>query len=88
MFEILLGIAMIVLASKIGPAFARRVGGGRTETNVHRLVEELDQRVTQNEERIMELSAATHERLVEAEERLDFTERVLQQERAKGKLGT
>jgi vacuolar-type H+-ATPase subunit I/STV1 len=88
MFEILLGIAMIVLASKLGPAFARRIGGGSTDTNTQRLVEELEQRVTQNEERIMELSSATHERLVEAEERLDFTERVLQQERAKGKLGT
>lgn len=86
MFEILFGIAMIVLASKLGPAFARRIGGP-SDTNMHRLVEELEQRVSQNEDRIMELSAATHERLVDAEERLDFTERVIQQERAKGRLG-
>jgi hypothetical protein len=86
-FEILLGIALITLASKVGSAWSRRIGGP-SDATMSKVVEDLEQRVNQNEERIMELSAATHERLVEAEERLDFTERVLQQERAKGKLGT
>lgn len=85
MFEILFGIALIVFASKMGTAWSRRVGGPDA-SRVLKAVEDLDQRVAQNEDRIMELSAATHERLIDLEERADFAERVLQQQRDKRRI--
>ena len=85
MFEILFGIALIVLASKIGPAVARRVGQG-VDTDVRRQLGDLESRVTTSEDRILDLSAGTHERLVEVEERLDVAERVLQAERHRARL--
>jgi hypothetical protein len=80
MFEILFGIAIIVFASKVAPAVARRVGQG-TDSKVGRRLEELEERATTTEDRLLDLSAGTHERFVDVEERLDFTERVLQQQR-------
>ncbi len=85
MFEILFGVALIVLASKIGPAIARRVGQG-VDTDVRRQLDDLESRVTTSEDRILDLSAGTHERFVEVEERLDVAERVLQAERQRDRL--
>jgi hypothetical protein len=80
MFEILFGIALIVFASKVAPAVSRRIGQG-ADPQLGRRLEELEERVATSEERLLDLSAGTHERFVDVEERLDFTERVLQQQR-------
>lgn len=87
MFEILLGIALITLASKVGPAWARRIEGQGADPEVARRLGEAEERVTQLEERLLSLAAESHERMLETEERLDFAERVLQQQREGRKLG-
>jgi tetrahydromethanopterin S-methyltransferase subunit G len=46
----------------------------------------MEERLVQTEERLLTLASDTHERLVDVEERVDFTERVLQQHRSKGQL--
>ena len=85
MFEILFGIALIVFASKVGPAVARRVGQGE-DPRLARRLHDIEDRVTTNEERLLGLSAGTHERLMDIEERLDFAERVVQSQRHRQQL--
>ncbi len=85
MFEIFFGIALIVFASKVGPAVARRVGQGN-DPGLARRLQDMEDRVTTNEERLLGLSAGTHERLLDIEERLDFAERVVQSQRHKKQL--
>jgi tetrahydromethanopterin S-methyltransferase subunit G len=87
MFEILLGIAFITLASKVGPAWARRIEGQGADPELARRLAEAEERVAQMEERLLSLAAESHERMLEVEERVDFTERVLQQQRAGKRLG-
>jgi hypothetical protein len=87
MFEILLGVALITLASKVGPAWARRIEGQGTDPEVVRRLGEAEERLTQMEDRLLGLAAESHERMLEMEERIDFTERVLQQQRAGKRLG-
>jgi aminoglycoside N3'-acetyltransferase len=87
MFEILFGIALIVLASKTAPALAARIGRDGAGPDTERKLQALAQRLQQTEERVMTVMADSHERLVDIEERLDFAERVLQQHRTHGKLG-
>ena len=87
MFEILLGIAIITFASKVAPALAQRLStGGGFSPEAQRRLEDMEQRLAQTEERLLGLSAGTHERLVDVEERLDFAERVLQQHRQRDRL--
>ena len=85
MFEILVGIALIVFASKVGPAVAHRLGHG-VDRDVRRQLDDLESRVATTEDRMLDLSAGTHERFVEVEERLDVAERVLQAERQRDRL--
>lgn len=86
MGELLIGIAFIIFASKVAPAAAKRLSSQSGDPGLARKVEELDGRLAQTEERLLELAAGTHERFVDAEERLDFTERVIQQQRERRKL--
>jgi hypothetical protein len=81
MGELLIGIAFIIFASKVAPAVAKRLSSHGGDPGLSRKVEEMDGRLVQNEERLLELAAGTHERFVDAEERLDFAERVIQQQR-------
>lgn len=81
MFEIFFGIALIVLASKVGPAMAQRIGGKANDGEVAERIRELEERLEQLDERFLQLAADNHERLVDIEERVDFAERVLQQQR-------
>jgi hypothetical protein len=48
MFEILLGVALITLASKVGPAWARRIEGQGTDPEVVRRLGEAEERLTQS----------------------------------------
>jgi tetrahydromethanopterin S-methyltransferase subunit G len=83
MGEILVGVALIVLASKVGPALAARIradagpGSGRDQRRI-------EARLTELEERVTAVTGETGERLAELEERVDFAERVLQQHRERG----
>lgn len=86
MFEILLGIACIVFASRVAPAIARRIGGQAVDTQLVKHLEDLDQKMARSEDRLMALSAGTDDRLLEIEERLDFAERLLQQQRERERL--
>jgi hypothetical protein len=86
MFEILAGIALIVFAQKTAPALARRLSGQTMDGTAARRLEDLEQRIAQNEDRLLEFSAGAHDRMMEVEERLDFAERVLQQQRQQHKL--
>ncbi|UCF40581.1 MAG: hypothetical protein JSW43_12775 [Gemmatimonadota bacterium] len=86
MGELLIGIAFIIFASKVAPAVAKRLSSHAGDPDLGRKVDEMDRRLAQNEERLLELAAGTHERFVDAEERLDFTERVIQQQRERSRL--
>ena len=87
MFEILFGVALIVLASKTAPALAAKISGHGASPDTERKVQALAERLQQTEEKLMTMMADNHERMVDMEERLDFAERLLQQQRAQGKLG-
>jgi glycine/serine hydroxymethyltransferase len=87
MFEILFGVALIVLASKTAPALAAKISGGGAGRDTERKVQALADRLHQTEEKVMTMMSDNHERMVDIEERLDFAERLLQQQRAQGKLG-
>ena len=82
MFEIFLRIALIVFASKVGPAMAQRIGGQAMDAQVAQRMRELEERLEQMDERVLSLASDNHERLVDIEERVDFAERVLQQQRS------
>jgi hypothetical protein len=86
MFEIFLGIAILVVASKVAPELATRLGSQQTDGETQRRLAEMEERLVQTEERLLTLASDTHERLVDVEERVDFAERVLQQQRSKGQL--
>jgi glycine/serine hydroxymethyltransferase len=81
-FEIFLGIALIVFASKVGPAMAQRISGQAMDAQVAQRMRELEERLEQMDERVLSLASDNHERLVDIEERVDFAERVLQQQRS------
>jgi aminoglycoside N3'-acetyltransferase len=81
MFEILLGVAAIVIASKMAPAMAARMSGRVKDPDYERRFREVEERLEDVQDKVMKLSAGAHERLVEVEERIDFAERVLQQQR-------
>jgi len=72
--------AVIVLRGPLGKALARRIEGasGQVDTQVFPLVEELQGRVADLEERVG--------RMHELEERLDFTERLLARSREAPRL--
>jgi len=81
--DIFIGIALIVLAAKVGPALARRIDSrSATDPGAARQLQEMQERLEQVEERVLTLASDSHERLVDIEERVDFAERVLQQQRA------
>ena len=82
MFDILFGIALIVLASKVGPAVARRIDSRGVEPDAARRLQEMQERLEHVEDRVLTLASDSHERLVDMEERMDFAERVLQQQRS------
>ncbi len=86
MFEILLGVAFIVLASKTGPALARRIGGQAATPDMERRLADLEDGTEELRERLMTLGSESHERLMELEERVDFTERVLHEQREQTRL--
>ena len=86
MLDIFLGIAILVLASRTAPALARRLSGQSLDGEAVRRLREMEERLEQTEERLLTLASDSHERLVDIEERVDFTERVLQQQRAQGQL--
>ena len=67
--------AVVILRGPLGKAWARRIegGSGQVDTRVLPVVEELQGRVAELEERV--------ERMHELEERLDFAERLLAQGR-------
>ncbi len=67
--------SVIILRGPLGKAWARRIegGSGQVDTHVLPVVEELQGRVAELEERV--------ERIHELEERLDFAERLLAQGR-------
>lgn len=85
MAEILIGIAFIVLASKVGPALAHRISAG-ADSDIVRRVRDMDARLAETEDRMAALATESNERLVDLEERVDFTERVIQQQRERGQI--
>jgi uncharacterized coiled-coil protein SlyX len=83
MGELLIGIAVIVFASKVGPAIAARIRAD-AGSGAPRDQRRFEARLTELEERVTAFTGETGERLVELEERVDFAERVLQQHRERG----
>ena len=86
MFEILLGIGFIVLASKVGPALAQRLREQSATPDVDRRLADLEDGIEEVRERLLTLGSESHERLMDLEERLDFAERVLHQQREQTRL--
>jgi aminoglycoside N3'-acetyltransferase len=86
MFEIFLGIAILVVASKVAPELATRLSSQRLDGEAQRRMQEMEERLEQTEERLLSLASDSHERLVDIEERVDFTERMLQRQRSQGQL--
>ena len=80
------GFAAIGAMATIASAVAKRLrgGSGPSEEVMHRL-EETEQRLSEAEARLDELSGADA-RLAELEERSEFTERLLQQQRERERL--
>jgi len=85
-FEILLGVGFIVLASKTAPALARRIGGQAATPDMERRLADLEDGMEEFRERLATLGSESHERLMEIEERMDFAERVLHQQREQTRL--
>lgn len=73
--------AVLILRGPLGKAWARRIEGAnaQVDTQVFPVVEELQGRVADLEERVG--------RMHEFEERLDFAERLLAQKREPGQIG-
>ncbi len=86
MLEILGGIALIVLASRTAPALAARLSGQVRDPEYERRLRDVEERLNEVQERLVGLAADAHDRLLDLEERVDFTERVLQQNREQEKL--
>ena len=86
MFELLLGIGFIVLVSKTGPALARRIGGHAVTPDTERRLADLEDGMDELRERLITLGSESHERLMEIEERMDFAERVLHQQREQTRI--
>ena len=60
---------------------AQRISGQAIDSQVAQRMQEMEERLEQLDERFLQLAADNHERLVDIEERVDFAERVLQQQR-------
>ena len=86
MFELLLGIAFIVFASKTAPALARRISDQPANPNLERRLTDLEDSLEELRERLIALGSESHERLIDLEERVDFAERVLHQHREQTRL--
>lgn len=85
--EFLLLIALIIMGGPIFKAIARRIGDGsvpddRRSAALQRAISENEGRMEETEQRVEDLIV----RLAEVEERLDFTERLLTQERERNQL--
>ena len=74
--------AVVILRGPLGKAWARRIEGasGQVDTHLFPVVEELQGRVAELESRV--------ERMHELEERIDFTERLLAQQREQPRIGS
>lgn len=86
MLEILGGIALIVLASRVAPALAMRLSGQVKDPDYERRLRDVEERLGEIQERLVGLAADAHERIMDLEERVDFTERVLHQNRDQERL--
>ena len=74
--------AVAILRGPLGKAWARRIEGasGQVDAHLFPVVEELQGRVAELESRV--------QRMHELEERLDFTERLLAQQREQPRIGS
>lgn len=74
--------AVFILRGPVGRALARRIEGGKSPDDVQALtaVDEMQVRVAQLEQQV--------DRMHELEERLDFTERLLAQQREQPRIGS
>ena len=80
------GFAAIGAMTTIAHAAAKRLrGGSGTSEEVRRKLEETEQRLSETEARLDELSG-TESRLLELDERMEFAERLLQQQRDRERL--
>lgn len=85
--EFFLGLALFILVLRMTPALVRRVSGRAVDSDeLRKRLDDTEQRLAKSEERLRGLAEGTHERLVDIEERLDFAERVLQQQREARRL--
>ena len=74
--DFLVGLAVFILVLRLTPVLVRRIGGQTADSGeLRKRVEEAEQRLAEMEGRLRGLSEGTHERLLDLEERLDFTER-------------
>ena len=75
-------MAVLVLRGPLGKAWAKRIegAGGQVDARVFPAVEELQGKVAELEERVQHMQ--------ELEERLDFAERLLAQQREQPRIGS
>ena len=74
--EFFVGLAFFILILRVTPALVRRIGGQTADSGeLRKRLEDAEQRLSEMEGRLRGLSEGTHERLLDVEERLDFTER-------------
>ncbi len=85
--EFFVGLAFFILILRLTPVLVRRVGGQTADSGeLRKRLEDAEQRLSEMEGRLRGLSEGTHERLLDLEERLDFTERALQQQPERRRL--
>ncbi len=85
--EFFIGLAFFILIMRVTPVLVRRIGGQTADAGkLRKRVEDAEQRLSEMEGRLRGLSEGTHERLLDLEERLDFTERALKQQPGRGRL--
>ncbi len=85
--EFFVGLAFFILILRLTPVLVRRIGGQTADSGeLRKQLEDAERRLSEMEGRLRGLSEGTHERLLDLEERLDFTERALQQQPQRRRL--
>ena len=80
------GLTAIGVLGSLGNAMAARIKAAPTDTaQIHELIRELEQRLVEAEAQLAMLSSEG-DRVLDLEERIEFTERLLQQLRARDQL--
>ncbi len=85
--DFFIGLAVFILIMRLTPVLVRRIGGQTADRGeLRKQVEDAERRLSAMEGRLRGLSEGTDERLLDLEDRLDFTERALKQQPERRRL--